>query len=100
MNILHVCGKGIIIWIMLLVVMPVWSIAAEPFTFIGPSELKTLIDRQEPPVQIIDSRSEGEFQEAHIREAIHVTLAKQEADPQSLPFKKSEKLVFYCNGFS
>jgi rhodanese-related sulfurtransferase len=58
------------------------------------------MDRHESPVQIIDSRSEGEFQEAHIRGAINLTLAVQETTPLSLPFKKAEKLVFYCNGFS
>lgn len=100
MNVMQIGRKGIIIWMLLLVALPSWAIGAEPFTFIGPSELKTLLDRHELPLQIIDSRSEGEYQEAHIRGAINVSLAMQESTPQSLPFKKTDLLLFYCNGFS
>jgi rhodanese-related sulfurtransferase len=85
---------------MVLVALPVWTFAAEPYAMIGPSELKALVNRQEMPLQIIDSRSEGEFQEAHIRQAINVTLAVMETNPESLPYKKTDKVVFYCNGFS
>ncbi len=100
MDVKRTCVNGILCLFLLLLTLPSWTIAAEPFTLIGPTELKALIDRHESPVQIIDSRSVAEFQEAHIREAINVTSAAQETNPQSLPFKKTERLVFYCNGFS
>jgi len=77
-----------------------WSASNEPFQRMTSSELKTMMDRQEQDLAIIDSRSPGEYQEAHIRGAVNIPLSTQERSPQALSFPKGAKLVFYCNGFT
>ncbi|MDD2853602.1 MAG: rhodanese-like domain-containing protein [Desulfuromonadaceae bacterium] len=61
-------------------------------------ELRALIDRKPLDLVVVDARSEGEYQEVHIKDAISIPLTKLEKDAALLPAAKDSKLVFYCNG--
>ena len=74
--------------------------AADGYAVLNGVELKAMIDRKEPGLFIIDSRSPDEYQEVHIRGAINVSWVKMEADPSLISWPKDAKIVFYCNGFS
>ena len=76
------------------------AVSSEVFTYLPPAELKGLQAREEQGLRIIDSRSAEEFQEAHIRGAESIPLSVLERAPASLRHDKSDRLVFYCNGFS
>jgi Rhodanese-like domain len=78
----------------------VWPAGNEPFQRITSSQLKAMLDRQEQDLVIIDTRSPGEYQEAHIRGAVNVPLPVLERSPQALIYAKGARLVFYCNGFT
>ena len=91
---------GIVIGMLFVVAVAVWGAGSEPFASITANALKALIDRNEPTLVIIDSRSNEEYQEAHIRTAISIPLVVQEQNPQVLRFAKNARIVFYCNGFS
>ena len=62
------------------------------------AELKTLIDRGEAGLVIIDSRSTQQFQEGHIKGAISLPLFDLEQDPALPRVPKDARLVFYCSG--
>ena len=62
------------------------------------AELKSLIDRNEPGLVIIDSRSASQFQESHIKGAISLPLAELEQNPTLPAVPKDANLVFYCSG--
>jgi hypothetical protein len=60
--------------------------------------LKALIDRNEPGLVVIDSRSAQQFQESHIKGAISLPLFDLEQDPALPRAPKDARLVFYCSG--
>jgi rhodanese-related sulfurtransferase len=62
------------------------------------AELKALIDRGDPGLVIIDSRSASQFQESHIKGAISLPLPELEQDPALPRVPKDARLVFYCSG--
>jgi rhodanese-related sulfurtransferase len=62
------------------------------------AELKALIDRGEPGLTIIDSRSAQQFQESRIKGAISLPLFDLEQDPALPRVPKDSRLVFYCSG--
>jgi len=78
------------------------SIAAEKnkdgFTIITSEQLKKLIESKTADLVLIDSRSQQEYQEAHIQGAISLPLNTLEKDAAVLNLGKSSKLIFYCNG--
>ncbi|GAM10912.1 hypothetical protein OR1_03212 [Geobacter sp. OR-1] len=71
----------------------------EPFTVVSSEELKAMIDRNEPGLEVIDARTPEEYQEVHIKGAKNIPLPVLEKNPAELAFPKDAKLVFYCNGF-
>ena len=75
-------------------------VAGDPFVVINSVELKAMIDRNEPGLILVDTRSYGEYQEAHIKGAISIPWAVLEKDPSTLNFPKESKLLFYCTGSS
>jgi rhodanese-related sulfurtransferase len=62
------------------------------------AELKEMIDRNEPGLVIIDSRSRSQYDEIHIKGAINIPLQDIESDPSLPKVPKEVKLVFYCSG--
>ena len=62
------------------------------------AELKAMIDRNEPGVVIIDSRSRSQYEETHIKGAINIPLTDMEQDPALPGAPKDARLVFYCSG--
>jgi rhodanese-related sulfurtransferase len=88
----------LVVW--LLLVSASWSAGSDSYQKISSSELKALMDKQEPGLVIIDSRTPQEFQEAHLRGAINLPLSVQELSPQRLAYAQDAKIVFYCNGFT
>ena len=62
------------------------------------AELKAMIDRNEPGVVIIDSRSRSQYEETHIKGAINIPLTDMEQDPALPRAPKDARLVFYCSG--
>lgn len=69
-----------------------------PVTIISAKELKTIIDTAHYPYVLIDARTPEEFKDAHIIRAINVPVNKFQEYKHLLPTKKSERLIFYCNG--
>jgi len=61
-------------------------------------ELKAMIDRNEPGLVIIDSRSQSQYEEAHIKGALSIPLDVMEKSPQLPAVQKDAKIVFYCSG--
>lgn len=68
------------------------------FVMLPGAELKAMIDRNEPGLLIVDSRSRSQFDEAHIKGAISIPLAEMESDPVLPVAPKEAKLLFYCSG--
>ena len=62
------------------------------------AELKAMIDRNEPGLVIIDSRSQSQYEEAHIKGAISIPLMDMEQNPALPEAPKDARLVFYCSG--
>ena len=62
------------------------------------SELKLLIDRNEPDLVIIDSRSRSQYEETHIKGAISIPLEEMEQNAELPKAPKNSRLVFYCSG--
>lgn len=75
-------------------------LAGESYTTVTALELKAMMDRKEPALLVIDTRTPSEYQEAHIRGAISIPWVSFEKDPSLISYPKSAKIVFYCNGFS
>jgi predicted sulfurtransferase len=59
--------------------------------------LKGLIDRREE-VFLVDTRTEYEFKQGHIRGSVNIPLPKFRVIGEILPANKSTHLVFYCRG--
>ena len=62
------------------------------------AELKAMIDRNEPGLVIIDSRSQSQYEETHIKGAINIPLMDMEQNPALPEAPKDARLVFYCSG--
>jgi len=62
------------------------------------AELKAMIDRNEPGLVIIDSRSQSQYEETHIKGAINLPLMDMEQNPALPEAPKAARLVFYCSG--
>ena len=75
-------------------------VAGDVYKVITSEELKAMIDRKEPGLILVDTRSSGEYQEAHIKDAVSIPWARLEKDPAALNFPKESKLLFYCTGSS
>ena len=71
----------------------------EPFTVVTSEAAKTMIDRHEPGLVVIDARTPAEFQEVHIKGAINIPWPVLEKNPAALAVPKEAKLLFYCNGY-
>lgn len=74
--------------------------AGDSYTAVTSVQLKAMMDRKEPELVVIDTRTPEEYQEAHIRGAINIPWVRMEKDPSLLSYPKNAKIVFYCNGFS
>jgi rhodanese-related sulfurtransferase len=61
-------------------------------------ELKSLVEQMPAGLVVVDSRTDVEYQEVHIKNAVSIPLTKLEKDATLLPPAKDAKLVFYCNG--
>jgi len=61
-------------------------------------ELKAMVDRNEAGLVIIDSRSQSQYEEAHIKGAISIPLDVMEKSPELPGVQKDARLVFYCSG--
>ena len=68
------------------------------FGIVTSAELKEMIDRNEPGLVIIDSRSQNQYEEAHIKGAISIPLQEMEQNPELPKARKDAKIVFYCSG--
>jgi rhodanese-related sulfurtransferase len=68
------------------------------FGYVTSAELKTMIDRNEPGLLIIDSRPLSQFEENHIPGAISIPLNELERKPELPKAGKDARLVFYCSG--
>lgn len=75
-------------------------VAGEVFTVITSEQLKARIDCNEPDLVLVDTRSSGEYQEAHIKGAVSIPWANLEKNPAALNFPKESKVLFYCTGAS
>ena len=64
------------------------------FSMLNTAEATTLINRQEPVV--IDVRSENEFKEGHIANAIHIPLADLKDNADKLTKHAGKPLLLYC----
>jgi rhodanese-related sulfurtransferase len=62
------------------------------------AELKAMIDRNEPGLVIIDSRSQSQYEEAHIKGALSIPLEVMEKSTESPNVQKDARIVFYCSG--
>ncbi|MBK5274698.1 MAG: rhodanese-like domain-containing protein [Desulfuromonadales bacterium] len=61
-------------------------------------QLKAMIDRNEPGLVLIDSRSLNQYEEAHIKGAISIPLEEMGQNPELPKARKDARLVFYCSG--
>ncbi len=68
--------------------------AAEPYTVINAQKLKEMLDNTDNAPIVIDSRSRGEYESAHIPGAVSLPLSRM----STLDFPRTSGLVFYCSG--
>jgi len=91
--------KQIIMLLVMTFFAALWSPAqGGEFGSLAAAELKALIDRGEPGLVIIDSRSAQQFQESRIKGAVSLPLFDLEQDPTLPRVPKDARLVFYCSG--
>lgn len=87
----------LILMLMTLAILPLTakpSGAAEPFTVINALKLKDMMDNKDNAPIVIDSRSRGEYESAHIPGAVSLPLSQM----TTLDFPRTSGLVFYCSG--
>ncbi|MEI6207367.1 MAG: rhodanese-like domain-containing protein [Desulfuromonadales bacterium] len=65
---------------------------------ISSTELKSMTDRNEKELLIIDSRSQSQYDETHIKGALNIPLSEMEQNPALPNVPKHVRLVFYCDG--
>jgi len=71
---------------------------AVDYGVIGHAELKALVDADDRYFLLIDSRTPGEYREAHIPGAINIPEPEFETYVGILPADRDAMIVFYCNG--
>jgi rhodanese-related sulfurtransferase len=71
--------------------------AESTFRNISTTRLKAMLEAKEE-FTLIDARTKGEYDEAHIVKAINVTEKGYESQVSQLPSDKHALLVIYCNG--
>ena len=62
-------------------------------------EVKQRIERPEK-VLIVDTRTEEEYRQAHIRTAVNIPPEQFTSIGKYLPKDKSLPIIFYCRGYS
>lgn len=86
------------LYILIGLFMITYSIAsADVFKIISAEELKKMMDTKKQIV-LVDSRTEQEFAQGHIPQAINIPPEKVNAMGTLLPKSKTVPLVFYCRG--
>ena len=88
---------GILLGMMILVALSL-PVFCSGYGTVTSAELKTMIDRNEPGLVIIDSRSLSQYEEAHIKGAISIPLVEMEQNKELPKAPKDARLVFYCSG--
>jgi phage shock protein E len=71
--------------------------SADVFKIISAEELKQMMDAKKQMV-IVDTRTEREFMQGHIPQAINIPPEKMNEIGTLLPESKTVPLVFYCRG--
>jgi len=87
----------VLLVIMLLAALSLPALSGDVGT-VTSAELKAMIDRNEPGLVIIDSRSLSQYEEAHIKGAISIPLVEMEQNKELPKAPKDARLVFYCSG--
>ena len=82
----------------ILLVTPSLPAIGGDFGSLASAELKAMIDRNEPGLVLIDSRSQGQFDEGHLKGALNHPLEGMEQNPDLPKVPKGIRLVFYCSG--
>ena len=62
-------------------------------------EVKKRID-QPGKVLLVDTRTEEEYRQAHIRTAVNIPPLQFESIKNHLPQDKNMPIIFYCRGYS
>lgn len=71
------------------------------YKVVNSEQLKAMIDARTPELIVIDTRSQEEYQEAHIKGAISIPWSTLEKNPALLnAYPKPSKLTFYCTGLA
>ena len=83
---------------LLLTLLCINSFAAE-ISNLTADEVKQMIDKK-AQVVIVDARTEDEFKDGHIPQAISIPPNKVETIGDFLPKDKKALIVFYCRGYS
>lgn len=74
--------------------------AAEPYKTLTALELKDMLARNEPGLVVVDTRTASEYGVAHIKGAVSIPLNDLANNPALLQYPVTDKIVFYCNGFT
>jgi len=89
--------------ILLIVVLLLTSTAAwaqnEPIENLTAEQVKELIN-QPGKVLLVDSRTEEEYRQAHIRTAVNIPPQQFASIGKHLPQDKNLPIIFYCRGYS
>jgi rhodanese-related sulfurtransferase len=88
---------GILLFTMFLVALSLPAFCGGYGTLTS-NELKVMIDRNEPGLVIIDSRSQSQYEEAHIKGALSIPLDVMEKSPELPGVQKDARIAFYCSG--
>lgn len=73
------------------------TVAAAQHAVVGADEVLAALRAPRKAV-VVDARTAAEFEEAHIRGAIHLPPERVQADARRLPKDKATPIVFYCRG--
>ena len=86
------------LYVIIGLLMITYSIAsADIFKIISAEELKMMMDAKKQMV-VVDTRTEREFMQGHIPQAINIPPEKLNEIGTLLPESKTVPLVFYCRG--
>lgn len=84
----------------LLLIVGAAGATAEPYKILTGLELKAMLDRNEPGLVVVDTRTAAEYGEAHIKGAVSIPLNVMASNPSIMQYPLTERIVFYCNGFT
>jgi rhodanese-related sulfurtransferase len=73
------------------------ALAAAQHVVVTADEVLAAMRAARKPV-IVDARTTAEYDQAHIRGAIHLPPERVQAEATRLPKDKATPLVFYCRG--